>query len=398
VSFLQTKIAGLAIGALLLGAASAGAAELRGAGSTFAAPLVKSWIERYQKDHSGVALAYDPVGSGEGISRFVAGVVDFAVSDVAAPTTGVERSEGVGAQLPVTAGMVAIAYNLPGVPCQLKLPRSVYTDIFLGRITRWNDPKIAAANAGVRLPPLDISVIGRKDSSGTTFAFTSHLAAISPIWSENGPGVGKMVSWPPAVTLASGNEGVAALVRGREGAVGYVEHGFAKRIGLPVAALENKEGAFVSPSREAGAVALGQSSGQGLEELKASILDPSGAGAYPIVSYSWLILHWDYPGNQLSAIRSLVDYILGDGQKIAANLDYISLPPAVAHRGKTAIARISSSDSDESAVAAANPGNPKAMPDATTPNSTASLKPATSLKPPAPAGRLSKSAPRPQPN
>jgi phosphate transport system substrate-binding protein len=401
VRFLPPKFALIAIGALVcagalceptsLCAAPAAAVALNGAGATFPAPLFKAWIERFQKDRPGVAMSYQSVGSGEGLSRFTAGVTDFAASDVAAPTTGVERSEGVGAQLPVTAGMVALAYNLPGVAGQLRLPRNVYTDIFLGRVTRWDDPRIAAANPTIRLPARPIAVIGRKDSSGTTFAFTSHLAAVSPAWSEGGPGVGKMVSWPTGVTLAPGNEGVAGLIKSREGAIGYVEHGFAKRLGLAVAALENKTGVFVAPSREAGAAAISQSSIQGLEELKASILDPTGADAYPIVSYSWLILHWDYPNDQLSVISAFVDYVLGDGQKIAADLGYIPLPPAVAHRGKAVTARIFPRESEGSSVATANPGGAKASPDAPSAHpdpATASIpQPAKPNSKPAPHGR-----------
>jgi phosphate transport system substrate-binding protein len=342
--------------------APAAATELHGAGATFPAPLYKAWIERFQKDHPGVILSYEPVGSGEGLARFASGAVDFAASDVAAPTMGDERSEGVGAQFPVTAGMVAIAYNLQGVAGQLKLPREVYTRIFQGKIRRWDDPDIAAANPHLRLPGADIAVIARQDSSGTTFAFTNHLAAIGPSWSESGLGVGKKVSWPSSMTLAQGNEGVASLIKTREGAIGYVEYGFAKRFGLKVASLENKEGRFVPPSPESGAAAINLSAYLGLESLKASILDPSGAGAYPIVSYSWLLLHWDYPEDRLRIVSSFVDFILAEGQKMALDLGYVPLPAPVAYRGKAVVARVFPSEGREGALATAAPTPANATP------------------------------------
>lgn len=353
---LPAKAAGLILAFLFAGigfAATAAPVELHGAGATFPAPLYKAWIERFHKEHPGVTLRYEPVGSGEGVARFSDGAIDFAGSDVAVSTTSEERSGGGVAQFPVTAGMVALAYNLPGLAGRLKLPRDVYTDIFVGKIRRWNDPRIAAANPQLHLPAQDIAVVAREDSSGTTFAFSSHMATISASWAESGIGVGKKASWPAFVAAAKGNEGVAALVKRRDGAIGYVEYGYAKRVGLPVAALENKEGKFIAPSPEAGAAAINQSSYLGLGNLKASILDPASAGAYPIVSYSWLILRWDYPAEQLKAVNAFVDFILADGQKMALDLGYVPLPAPVAYRGKAALARIFPSEGGEGAVASA---------------------------------------------
>jgi phosphate transport system substrate-binding protein len=348
---LPTKIAALAFGALLsgapltdvscLGASPAAAVELRGAGATFPAPLYAAWIARFQKDHSDVAIRYEPVGSGEGLSRFASGVVDFAGSDVPMPASGAERFERIGAQLPATAGMIVLAYNLPGVTGPLKLSRGVYTDIFLGKIRRWDDPRIVAANPELRLPATNIAVVGRLDSSGTTYAFTSHLAAVNPSWSdEGGPGVGKIVSWPNVAMLARGNEGVASRIKISEGAIGYVEYGFARRLGLPVASLENKEGKFVSPTPDAGAAAIGASAHLGLENLAASVVDPSGAEAYPIVTYSWLMLLRTYSAEQGRALRSFIDFGLGEGQRISADMGYIPLPAAVADLGKAVVAQI----------------------------------------------------------
>lgn len=360
---------GQIIGALLCAlpafCAPARAAELHGAGATFPAPLYAAWIERFQKTHPDASISYEAVGSGEGLARFAEGELDFAASDVAAPVTSHERAAGVGAQFPVTAGMVAVAYNLPGVGQRLKLPRGVYVDIFLGEIRRWDDPRIAAANPGVRLPARDIVVTARSDASGTSFAFTSHLSAISDAWAESGVGVGKKPNWPGFVTLAKGNEGVAAQIKRQEGAIGYVEYGYARRMGLAFATLENKDGRFVAPSPEAGAAAINHSTYLGLQELKASILDPSGAGAYPIVSYSWLMLQWDYPADKLRLVNAFVDYVLGEGQKVALDLNYLPLPAPVAYRGKAVVSRIFPSEGAEGDLA--NAANSLSAPKATGP-------------------------------
>jgi phosphate transport system substrate-binding protein len=348
---LPGKIAVLAFGAVVscafltdvtcLGSSPAVAVELHGAGATFPAPLYAAWIERFQKDHPDVVIRYDPVGSGEGLSRFASGVVDFAGSDVPMPAGGAERFERIGAQLPATAGMIVLAYNLPGTPGPLKLSRGAYTDIFLGKIRRWDDPRIVATNPELHLPATNIAVVGRLDSSGTTYAFTSHLAAVNPSWSdEGGPGVGKIVAWPNVAMLARGNEGVASRIKISEGAIGYVEFGFAQRVGLPVASLENKEGKFVAPTPDAGAAAISASAHLGLESLAASVVDPSGAEAYPIVTYSWLMLLRTYPAEQGRVLRSFIDFGLSEGQRISTDLGYIPLPGAVAELGKNVVARI----------------------------------------------------------
>jgi phosphate transport system substrate-binding protein len=377
---LSNKFATLAYGVLLAGAlhagesllssSSAAAVELHGAGATFPAPLYQAWIVRFHKDHPDVAMRYDPVGSGEGLARFASGVIDFAGSDEPVPKSGAARFEQIGAQLPGTAGMIVLAYNLPSVTGELRLPRSVYTDIFLGKIRRWDDPRIAAANPGVQMPATTIAVVGRLDSSGTTFAFTSHLAAANPSWSENGgPGVGKIVSWPNVAMLARGNEGVAARIKISEGAIGYVEYGFARRLGLPMATLENKEGKFIAPTPEAAALAIDASEQTSLASLATSVVDPTDAGAYPIVSYSWLIVHREYPADQRRAMRAFLNFALGDGQKMSSEVGYIPLPLAVADLGKAVVARILAEEGGAAAPSAATkePEESTAAPEAAEP-------------------------------
>lgn len=183
-------------------------AFILGAGSTFAAPLINAWIGAFAKERPGVSIDYDAVGSGEGISRFITGSVDFAGTD--AP---LEKAEAAVAarpvlQVPVTAGMIALAYNLSGFEGELRLPRDLYPEIMAGQVRYWDDPRIQTANPGVELPHRSIVVAARRDASGTTFALTRHLAAADPSWRDQGPGVGKMVGWRGAM-LARGNEGVA---------------------------------------------------------------------------------------------------------------------------------------------------------------------------------------------
>lgn len=191
-----------------MGTASAADIELRGAGSTFVAPIMEAWASGLNKKRPNVVLRYDAVGSGEGVARFRAGAVDFGASDSCLSVAEAARFARHPVQAPTTAGMIVLACNLPGVRGQLKLPRDVYADIFLGKIQNWDDPRLRAANSDLKLPSKSIAVVSRQDSSGTTYAFTDHLASVSKAWAT-GPGVGKTVDWPGATMHARGNEGVA---------------------------------------------------------------------------------------------------------------------------------------------------------------------------------------------
>jgi len=369
--------------AALLGPAMAEGPELRGAGSTLAAPLYEKWISAFQQAHPSVIVHYEAIGSGEGVARFIAGAVDFGASDVPQSLAQAAKIERGAIQIPITAGMVVLAYNLPGVTGELKLPQEVYVDIFMGRIRTWDDPRIRAANPGLSLPPRNIAVIGRQDSSGTTFAFTSHLAAVSKRWSDEGPGIGKLVAWPQGAMIARGNEGVASRIKISEGAIGYVEFGFARRLGLPVALLENKEGRFVAPSPEAGAAAISASAGLDLDGLAASIANPPGAEAYPIVTYSWLLLYRRYPAEQARALTSFVLFALNKGQNDALDLGYIALPQSVVELGKTTLAQINS-PAGAAAPASLAPDNANIVPNKAPPSPTL----AAPVKPTAPPTRL----------
>lgn len=292
---------------------------LHGSGSTFAAPLYKKWIEVYRQDHSGLALSYDAVGSGAGVDRFIAGSVDFGATDVLPNEVMLASVKRGAIPVPVTAGMIVLAYNLPGLQGALKLPRDVYTGIFSGKITEWNDPQIQKANPDLPLPHRDISVVVRQDSSGTTAAFTRHLVAVGGAWHASGSGEGYDIDWPAAAMDARGNEGVASKIKISEGSIGYVEYGFAKRLGLPMANLENKTGHFVEPTEEAGRTAL-------LESENFFTADPPGDGSYPIVTFSWLLLYKKYAApNEAAALKDWVSWGLTAGQTFASALGYIGL-------------------------------------------------------------------------
>jgi phosphate transport system substrate-binding protein len=332
-----TAVIGLVLAVWPQGAKSQEAVALRGAGSTFAAPLYKKWIDEYTVSRRNVSISYDAVGSGEGVKRFLAEAVDFAGSDEILSDS--EISKGPGAiMVPVTAGMIVLAYNVPGVSSEIKFPRDVYLDIFAGKIRKWDDPRIQAANPRLMFPRRDIAIVARLDSSGTTAAFTNHLAAIGPSWRAAGMGVGKLIEWPTGVQLASGNEGVAARIRLSEGSIGYVEYWFAQRLGLRMAALQNKSGAFITPTTRSGELALSGRVAQA-KELAASVADPAGPGAYPITTYSWMFLYRQYRDRAKgAAVREFALWGLSQpGQNYGAQVGYLPLSDDVISIGKEAI-------------------------------------------------------------
>lgn len=310
-----------------------------GAGATFPAPLYQRWFQDLNQKYPKLQVNYQSVGSGAGVEQFIKGTVDFGASDVAMKDEEIQKVGDQGViLLPATAGGIVLAYNLPGVEQQLKLPRPVYTDILLGKITNWNDPAIAKANPDAKLPDQKINVVYRSDGSGTTGVFTKHLSAISPEWKEK-IGEGKTVEWPTGIG-GKGNEGVTANIQQTPGAIGYVEYGYAKNNNLKFAALENKAGQFISYNDASAAKTL--EAVELPENLRAFIADPEGADSYPIVSYSWILAHKKYPDPQKAkAMEAMIEYALTEGQKVAPELGYIPLPPKVTERVATAADQIS---------------------------------------------------------
>jgi phosphate transport system substrate-binding protein len=318
-----------------------GRVVVRGAGATFPAPLYDAWIKRFTQQHPEVTLVYDAVGSGEGQRRFLAQAVDFGASDAALSDEQIAAARSGASLVPVTAGMVVLAYNLPGLGGPLKLPRHVYVDMFAGRIRAWNDPRLVAANPGLALPARSIALVARQDASGTTFAMTNHLSAISDAWRDRGPGVGNLVDWRGTVMLARGNEGVAARIKLSDGAIGYVEYHFARRLGLPMAHLENRAGRFIEPTEASGQTALARNATKMPPNRRLFLPDPDGPDAYPIVTFSWLLLQERYPDAQkTAALKKFIAWSLTDGQGLSRELGYIPLPAEVASISLAAVDRV----------------------------------------------------------
>lgn len=301
--------------------------KISGAGASFPALIYEDWFTSYNKLHPNVQVNYQSLGSGAGVQQFIQHIVNFGASDAAMTDDEIAQvPEGV-VMLPMTAGSVVLAYNLPGLEGKdLKLSRKVYSDIFLGKIKKWNDPAIAEINPGVALPDLEITTVHRSDGSGTTFVFTQHLDAISPEWNK-GPGFGKSVDWPSGVG-GKGNEGVAGTISQAPGSIGYLEYGFAEKSKVPFALLENKSGNYVKADQKSGTAALASM------KLPANMRvwdpDPAGADAYPIVSYTWLLCYKKYSDAQIGTnLKEVIKWCVTDGQKVAPTLGYIPLPESV---------------------------------------------------------------------
>jgi phosphate transport system substrate-binding protein len=311
---------------------------LQGTGATFPAPLYQRWFSEYNRLHPNVQIDYQALGSGAGIKQFQQGLVNFGASDAAMTDAEMAEVKRGVVLLPMTAGSVVLTYNLPDAPSELRLSRKAYTGIFLGKITQWSDPIIAEGNPAAKLPDTKITVVTRSDGSGTTFVFTSHLSAISEDW-KKGPGAGKSVNFPVGVA-GKGNPGVAALIKQTPGAIGYVEFGYAKQTGMPMAVLENKSGKFIEPDLESGKKAL--ASVELPSNLRAWIPDPAAPDAYPIVTYTWLLCYKKYDDPKIAdTLKSVILYGLGPGQSFSVDLGYIPLPDNVVSAVKRALDQIS---------------------------------------------------------
>ncbi|CDH43119.1 phosphate ABC transporter substrate-binding protein PstS [Candidatus Contendibacter odensensis] len=320
---------------------ASGPVALRGAGATFPAPLYQKWIDIYTKANPSLAIEYQAVGSGEGVKRFLENSVDFGGSDAALSDEQIAKAPGGATLVPATAGAIVLAYNLPDVKGALKLSREVYADIFLGRIRNWNDPKIQTLNPDLKLPNQTITLVARQDSSGTTYAMTNHLSAISATWRNQGPGVGKVIDWPGISMVAPGNEGVAGRIKRSWGSIGYVEYGFAKRLGLPMVHLENKAGRYIEPGLNSGQAALAANISQIPGNLRVFLPDPEGDDSYPIVTFTWLLLHDRYPNPQKStALKGFVNWALIEGQSYSSDMGYIPLPADVVALARVAVDRV----------------------------------------------------------
>ena len=311
--------------------------RLTGAGASFPVLLYQRWFQDYQQIDPQLQVDYQAVGSAAGIRQFMDETVDFGASDVAMTEAEIAEVERGVVLLPMTAGSVVVAYNLAGVESGLRLSRSVLSQIFLGQISRWNDPQLVELNPDVSLPDLEIVVVHRSDGSGTTATFTRHLNAISGDWQAQ-VGMGLSVAWPVGFGAKS-NAGVSAQVQQVEGVIAYVEEVYARELGLAVAALQNQAGNFVRPTQAAAMAALMEVDLS--KSLRAFIPDPIGAEAYPIVTYSWILTYRSYSDPQIgTALKQVLAWALTEGQEISEAVGYLPLPEAVRQRAEAALAQI----------------------------------------------------------
>jgi len=316
----------VAVGAAMLFAGGAQAADLSGAGATFPAPVYAKWAETYKKT-TGIGLNYQAIGSGGGIKQIKAKTVDFGASDK--PLKPEELNASGLYQFPTVIGGVVPVMNLPGIkPGEIRLSGALLADIYLGKISRWNAPQIAALNRGVRLPNLPITVVHRSDGSGTSFLFTSYLSAKNAEWAEK-VGASDSVQWPTGLG-GKGNDGVAAFVKQTMGAIGYVEYAYAKQNRTTFALLQNKAGRFVAPAAANFAAAAAGAQWGRAPGNYVLLLDQPGANAWPITGATFILVYRNQADPAAGAgVLKFFDWAYKTGDAAAASLDYVPLPAAV---------------------------------------------------------------------
>ena len=321
------------------GAASAGGAiRVNGAGATFPLPIYSKWFSEYNKLHPSVEINYQSIGSGGGIRQLLAETVFFGASDQPMTDEMLAKAPGAVLHFPTVLGAVVPVYNLEGVSAQLKFTGPLLADIFLGKITRWNDPAIAKINPGFKGTG-NITVVHRSDGSGTTFVWADYLGKVSPEWKQK-VGVNSALDWPAGVG-GKGNEGVAGLVKQTPGSIGYIELVYALQNKISYGAVQNRAGEFVNPDVTSVTAAASGAMASMPKDFRVSITDSPGQGAYPISSFTWILLFED-PKDKAQA-KVMVDFLkwaLGDGQALAGDLGYARLPADLARQELEQLNRI----------------------------------------------------------
>ncbi len=310
-------------------AATGGGVALTGAGATFPNPVYAKWFDTYARE-TGVKINYQSIGSGGGIRQFTEGTVDFGATDGPMSDEQIQAVAGNVAHIPTVLGADVVTYNLPGIgQSRLKLDGTTIADIFMGRITRWNDPRIASSNPGVSLPAQDIIVAHRSDGSGTTFIFTDYLSKVSPEWKQS-VGAGTSVDWPSGLG-GKGNEGVTQLIKQNPGSIGYVELIYAISNGLPYADVKNSAGHFIEPSLASVTAAASGADLRPGTNFRVSMTNPAGEAAYPISSFTWLLVKPSNPDSTKAAqIKAFLVWMISpEAQRMAADLHYAPLPGPV---------------------------------------------------------------------
>lgn len=312
---------------------------LNAAGSTFINPLFTKMFSEYNKLHPEIKVNYQSIGSGGGIKQLTEGTVDFAASDAFMADDKIKEVKNGVIHIPVTVGAVAIIYNVDGVDKGLKLTQETLTNIYLGKITKWNDAKIKADNPDVKLPDLAITPVYRSDGSGTTAIFTDYLSTVSPEWKEK-VGQGTAVKFPVGIG-GKGNEGVAGQVKQTPGAIGYTELAYATVNKLAYAQLRNKDGKFVYPSLEAASLAAETAASNMPADTRVSIVEKPGEKSYGIVGFTWALLNEKYDdADKKKVIIDLVKWVYRDGQQYSNDLTYAKIPESIAKINDQNIAKI----------------------------------------------------------
>jgi len=301
--------------------------NLTGAGATFPYPIYSKWFDLYNKE-TGVQINYQSIGSGGGIQQVKAGTVDFGASDAPLNNQRLKEMPRAVIHFPTVAGAVVLAYNLPSVTAPLQLTPDVVAGIYMGKITMWNDKRIAASNAGVALPNMPIAAIHRSDGSGTSYIFTAYLSAVSAEWKEL-VGNNTSVSWPVGLG-GKGNEGVSGLVRQAPGAIGYVELAYAKQNNFSVASIRNAAGKFIAPSIASTTAAANGAAAVLAKDVRTPIVNSPAPDAYPIAGLTFLLVNKEQRDQAKGkAIADFIAWAMTEGQKSAEALDYAPLPEAV---------------------------------------------------------------------
>jgi len=323
------------------GGGPTGAVTLQGAGASFPNPLYQKWLSEYGKLYPNIRIDYQSIGSGGGQKQIKERTVDFGASDTPMSDEDLKGAPAELIHIPTVLGAVVLTYNLQGVSQPLHFSPDVVADIFLGKIKRWDDPRIKADNSGATLPGADVTVVHRSDTSGTTGVWTDYLSKVSPDWKQK-VGAGTAVNWPVGLG-GKGNEGVTGQIKQTPNTLGYVELIYALQNNLPVGLIKNKSGNFPPPGLESTTSAAAGAIANTPDDLRVSITDSSGPDSYPVASYTYILAYKDQ--KDATKGKALVDYLwwcIHDGQKFAADLKYAALPNEIVKRAETKINSITS--------------------------------------------------------
>jgi phosphate transport system substrate-binding protein len=311
---------------------------LNGAGATFPYPMYSKWFSEYHKLHPDIQINYQSIGSGGGIRQVLAGTVDFGASDGPMTDEQLSQAKTKILHVPTVLGAVVPAYNIPGVSAEIKFTPQALAGIFLGKITTWNDPAIASANPGIKLPGDQIIVVHRSDGSGTTYIWTDYLSKVSPGW-QSQVGKGTSVKWPVGLG-GKGNEGVAGMIRQMTGSIGYIELIYAVQNNIPYGVVRNAAGNFMKASLQSVTAAAGSVKSMPAD-FRVSITNAPGQDAYPISSFTWLLIPAQSKDPAKGKILAdFLNWMVGDGQKMTAELTYAPLPANVAEKVRAEIKQV----------------------------------------------------------